>query len=324
MSSVNLDEIVSKHLPAPVQYGILNPDVERSLPLCILLLGAGGSADTLFDLKPIFDSWWSKGAVSPMLIASVAGGLDYYIQEEDGTIRWDSFLTADLIPALRSRFRVDRCAIAGISGGGYGALKVAFAYPSMFDAVAVMQPMLEPGLRESDVGPRNRLHHVAGGPSQIIGAQRDPVLWESNNPANRARQHAEEIRDSGMAIYIEAADNDFLNAHDGAEFLHRLLWALDLSHEYRLVRAADHGGPTMRPRLGAMFSWLSSVWHEPDVERTAEEIAAVWLESGMQGKPPSGATTTHAFIRFLRGRFEPIRARALETDPTTTRRFGVL
>src|SRR5271156_5002358 len=44
-----------------------------------------------------------------------------------------------------------------------------------------------------------------------------------------------------------------LNAHDGAEFLHRVLWELDLSHEYHLVRSADHGGLTMRPRLRAMF-----------------------------------------------------------------------
>jgi hypothetical protein len=51
------------------------------------------------------------------------------------------------------------------------------------------------------------------------------------------------------APYLEAGDRDFLNAHDGTEFLHRILWDLDLSHEYCLVRNAEHGGPAMRPRL---------------------------------------------------------------------------
>jgi S-formylglutathione hydrolase len=63
----------------------------------------------------------------------------------------------------------------------------------------------------------------------LIGPTRDPSPWESNNPANRARANAQQIRDSGLAIYLDAAERDFLNAYDGAEFLHRELWDLDLS-----------------------------------------------------------------------------------------------
>jgi S-formylglutathione hydrolase len=186
-----------------------------------------------------------------------------------------------------------------------------------------MQPMLEPGLRESDVGPRNRLHHASGGPAQLIGPARDPSLWESNNPANLAHANTQQIRDAGLAIYIDAGDLDFLNAHDGAEFLHRTLWELDLSHEYHLVRNADHGGPTMRPRLRAMFSWFGTLWNPTLPDATAEQSATVWLQSGMAGKPPAGATTTNAFISFLRARFEPIRTAAAKKDPTTDRRLGL-
>jgi len=184
--------------------------------------------------------------------------------------------------------------------------------------------MLEPGLRASDVGARNCLHHSAGGPPQLIGPTRDGLLWEANNPANRARENTQAIRDSGLAIYLEAADRDFLNAHDGAEFLHRTLWDLDLSHEYHLVREADHGGPTMRPRLRTMFAWLGSLWNRPAADAAMEQAAIEWLQSGMQGKPPAGATTTDAFIRFLRARFEPIRDRAAAGDPSVKRRYGVL
>jgi S-formylglutathione hydrolase len=246
------------------------------------------------------------------------------MEDGAGAIRWDSFLAGDLLPHLRASFLVaGSTVIAGISGGGYGALKVAFAHPELFAAVAVMQPMLEPGLRESEVGARNRLHHSAGGPPQLIGPTRDAALWQANNPANRARENAQAIRDSGMAIYVDAADRDFLNAHDGAEFLHRTLWDLDLAHEYHLVREADHGGPTMRPRLRAMFAWVGSPG-KTAVDSGVEEAAARWIESGMQGKPPAGATTTEAFIQSLRARFEPLRAKAGESDPTTTRRYGKL
>jgi len=324
-SAVLIRDLSSPHLPEPVPYGLLTPDSREPLPLCILLLGAGGTCDSLFDLQPLFDAWWAERVILPMAVAVPSGGLDYYLEDPDGRTRWDSFLAADFVPHLRTVCNVsDRTAISGISGGGYGALKLAFAHPHLFSGVAAMQPMLEPGFRESDVSARNRLHHAAGGPAQIIGPARDASLWAANNPANRARENAQQIRDSALAIYLEAADHDFLNAHDGAEFLHRVLWDLDLSHEYRLVRDADHGGPSMRPRLRAMFAWLGSLWSQPLPDTAAEQAATVWLQSGMQGKPPAGATSTEAFIGFLRARFEPLRTQAAESDPSTMRRFGIL
>ena len=324
-STVTLRDISSQHLPAPVPYAVLAPSREEPLPLCILLLGAGGTRDSMVDLQTLFDAWWAENTVPAMIIATPTSGLDYYMEDPDGPIRWDSFLSGDFVPQLRSAFNVsESTVIVGISGGGYGALKLAFTRPHVFAAVAAMHPMLEPGLRESDVPPRNRLHHSAGGPPRLIGSARDPSLWESNNPANRARANAQQIRESGLAIYLEAGDRDFLNAHDGTEFLHRVLWDLDLSHEYHLVRGADHGGPTMRPRLRAMFAWFGSLWNPVPLDIAAEEAAARWLQSGMQGKPPAGATTTNAFIRSLRARFEPLRASAAQSDPTTNRSFGRL
>ncbi len=214
--TANLGEISSPHLPRPVPYAVLSADQREPLPLCIFLLGAGGTRDSLIDLQPLLDSWWADGTVPQMVIATPSPGHDFYMEDRAGFIRWDSFLAADFLPHLRSKCKVsDTTVITGISGGGYGALKLAFAHPNLFSAVAAMQPMIEPGLRESDVGPRNRLHHSAGGPAQLIGPSRNPSLWESNNPANLAREHVQSIRDSGLAIYLEAGDNDFLNAHDG-------------------------------------------------------------------------------------------------------------
>jgi len=295
---------------SPVPYAVLTPESGEVLPLCLLLMGAGGSRESLVDLQPVFDEWWSAGVVPRMVIATPTPAKD--------SVSWDGLLADQWTPQLQAACRVSPVTvICGISGGGYGALKVAFARPGMFDAVAVMQPMLEPGWREADVGARNRLHHVAVG-------SLDAETWEANNPANRARENAGQIRESGMKIYIDAADRDFLNAHDGAEFLHRALWDLDIAHEYHLVHDADHGGPTMRPRLRAMLGWLGRIWSPDAADGAAEEAARAWMASGMQGKPPAGATTTQAFLDGLRSRFEPLRAQAAKQDPTTSRRLGKL
>ena len=125
-------------------------------------------------------------------------------------------------------------------------------------------------MRDSQITARNRLHHGSGTPVPLIGPQRDADLFAANNPANRAIRSAGRIREPDLAIYIEAGDDDFINVHDGAEFLHRVLWDLDISHEYRLTRGADHGGPT--------YLWLASVLHasaRPEVPEERVEGGAV-------------------------------------------------
>src|SRR5581483_10622121 len=172
-STVTLGELASSHLAAPVPYAALAPESAVTLPLCLLLMGAGGTRDSLVDLQPFFGERWADGRLAPMVIATPSPGMDYYLEDPNGAVRWDSFLSQDFLPHLRQTLAVtERTAAAGISGGGYGALKLAFARPHLFDAVAAMQPMLEPGFRDSDVGARNRLHHSAGGPVQLIGPGR--------------------------------------------------------------------------------------------------------------------------------------------------------
>ncbi|HWN58381.1 MAG TPA: hypothetical protein VNO74_09790, partial [Methylomirabilota bacterium] len=141
---------------------------------------------------------------------------------------------------------------------------------------------------------------------------------------------ADAIKKSGLAIYLEVGDEDFLNAHDGTEFLHRVLWDLDIAHEYRLIRGADHGGPTLVPRIRDAFAWLGSVSAQllradaasspsPD-ERAASE----WIERGLTRDPPPVDPGSDAFIRILRAQLKPARDQAAKIDPTTSRRYGKL
>ena len=107
-----------------------------------------------------------------------------------------------------------------------------------------------------------------------------------------------------MAIYIEAGDDDFINVHDGAEFLHRVLWDLDISHEYRLTRGADHVGPTMIPRMREMYLWLASALHA-------------------SGRPEVRHERVEG-VRLLSAQMEPMRKLAAASDATTSRCYGVL
>jgi S-formylglutathione hydrolase len=303
-SNVELSQVSSGHVFAVVEYAAITPaGGDGPLPLCIVLMGGGGSRQSLVDCQPLFDKWWQEGALAPMVFATPSAGMSYYLEDPAGE-RWESFILEHFIPHLRRTLNISaRTAITGMSMGGYGALKIAFAHPESFAAVAAMNPMIEPGFSDAEIGARNKIHHATGGPARLIGPARDPDLFAANNPANRARANRTRICESGLPIYIEAGDNDFVNAHDGTEFLHRVLWNLDLSHEYHLVRGADHGGPTFRPRMRATCAWVSAaLTAQTAAEPTPEELA----------------------LEAIRTQLEPLRDQAAASDPTTRRRFGVL
>lgn len=328
-SNAELHELKSRYFSEPVPYAVVTPpDYERSapLPLCLVLMGGGGSRQNLVDTRPLFDSWWAEGVLPPMVLATPSAGMSYYVELPDGSIRWDAFLAEDFLGHLRATCNVSAeassTAITGISMGGYGALKLAFARPDQFGAVAAIHPILEPGLHDEQIGARNRIHHLSGGPPELIGPGRDPKVVESNNPANRAQANAASIRESGLAIYFEAGDEDFVNAHDGAEFLHRVLWDLDISHDYHLVRGGDHGGPTFIPRMRAAYAWVGSVLTaEPSVDDPA---VTAWIDGGMAEAPPAVAPSSTEFLRVVTAQLKPLRDRAAAVDPNTNRRYGVL
>jgi S-formylglutathione hydrolase len=319
-AEVEFGELNSDFLPQAVPYAVITPrggDL-GPFPLCIVLHGGGGSRQNLVDCAILFETWWPDGSLPPMVLASPSAGMSYYLEDAGASVRWDAFVAESFIERLRATCNIlsDRSStvITGMSMGGYGALKIAFAYPELFSAVAAMEAVLEPGLRDAQITARNRLHHGAGGPARLIGPGRDPDLFAANNPANRAIANAARIRETDLAIYIEAGDDDFINVHDGAEFLHRVLWDLDISHEYRLTRGADHVGPTLIPRMHEAYLWLASVLQgrarpEPPTEP-------------VPGGPVSPSSPE--CVRLLRAQMEPVRQSAALSDATTNRRYGVL
>jgi S-formylglutathione hydrolase len=319
-AEVALGELESDFVPEPVPYAVITPQGEDRgpFPLCIVLHGGGGSRQSLVDCSKLFEGWWSDGSLPPMVLASPSAGMGYYVEDAVTFTRWDAFIAEAFLGHLRSTCNIrggrNSTVITGMSMGGYGALKVACCYPERFAAVAAMEAVLEPGLHDSQITARNRLHHGAGGPARLIGPGRDGALFEANNPANRALHNAAHIRESNLAIYIEAGDHDFINIHDGAEFLHRVLWDLDISHEYRLTRGADHVGPTLIPRMREAYVWLGSVLSalaRPEVQEQRVEGAAV-------------SPSSQECVRLLRAQMEPVRRLAAASDPATNRRYGVL
>lgn len=301
----------------------LVPVAAPNAPVCLFLYGGGGSAELLSGLQPLFEDAVLRGMLAAMrIVTPEVGPFSFYLDDPERGLGWESFIIERLVPQIASDCPVG---VVGISMGGYGALKIAFRQSHRIKAVAAVSPMLEPAHEADRVTERNRFHYPPDVPSALLGATRDSDLYRLDHPANRAMAHAESIRVHDLAIYIDAASEDALNAHDGAEFLHRVLWDLDLAHEYHLLRNADHVGPTLVPRLETAFAWVGEKLLPRSPSFSDQERAWMrWLDEGQIGTPPQALPPSSAiFPRVLRSMLAPAKEAAMLKDPTLRRRYGL-
>jgi S-formylglutathione hydrolase len=224
----------------------------------------------------------------------------FYLDDPDRGWGFETLVARELPAALNGRYELEpRPALLGISMGGYGALKIAFRHPESWRAVAAIAPMIEPSLDADGASLRNRFHYPPQCPGPLVGPDRDGALYERNHPAALARANAGPLRESQLPIWFDAGSRDSVHAHDGAEFLHRTLWDLDILHEYRLHRDADHIGPLLPARLVEAFGWIGRQLASPNLSPTPEQVA-------------------------LHEALADARAEAARADPTVLRHYGRL
>jgi S-formylglutathione hydrolase len=333
-SSLTRDVVRDTLVPDDVAYAVLTPagwTRDETLPLIMLLHGANSSSEVLATLQPIIDGMWQDGSLPRSIVASAStptvGG--FYIDQPEGSA-WESFIATAFAQLLTKEYGVDpdRISLVGSSMGGYGALKIAFADPARWQAVAAIAPALLPAATPPDLRPRNTLSVLAELGKEMAGDGTDHRQFAGNRVLDRLRGNADAVRASELPIFLRCGDRDVFNLHDGTEQLHRALWDLDIGHEYHLVFGADHIGPEAVAAQRAALTFIGAAQRtRAGEDRTAadRELEAAWLgwaAGGRQGTPPaldaSGVTGPTA----LRALMEPELTETARRDPTAARRFG--
>jgi len=215
----------------------------RRYPVLYLLHGLGDNEQTLFNSGgwTLLDDLRNQHKMGDFLIAAPEGRRSFYINSADGSEKYSDFFLQEFMPRIESKYRVRAGragrAISGISMGGYGALRFAFARPELFSAVSAQSAALiteTPQQLDAASGAGSPILGVLG---PVFGKPIDVRHWSANNPLVLAKRNAVALH--GMSIYFNCGQEDNYGFEKGAAELHNELVSEHVKHEYHAY-PGDH------------------------------------------------------------------------------------
>lgn len=274
---------IDSHLvPGPVEYSTIRPGhgPRSELPIVLWLHGGGGSARFLETCQAQFVTCWNESSLPDLIAVTPSTGWSLHLDRRDGSEHWERFLVEELVPHIRRQTGsvAGPLVIGGVSAGALAALRIAFRRPELVRAVLAIEPTIEAAMRPEAIPLRDLVHLPDTVRRRLFGDPIDAGYWLHNHPPTLAAANGAAIVAAGTAIYLECGDHDQFHVHYGTELLHRRLFDAGISHEYRLVRGANHVGPSVGPRVIDALRFAGRVLKPQPVDSSSLE-AVMEIES---------------------------------------------
>ena len=197
-------------------------------------------------IQPTADALIAGGEMPPAIIVMPDAGVSWFVDRKE---KMETAVIQDLVGDVQHAFRVIEArngrVIAGLSMGGYGALRFVLKYPEMFAAAG----LLSPAIYDPDV-PQGSGARRAG----VFGAPEfDAQVWkELNYPALWNAFLAKKI---AVPMYINSGDDDDFFIEAEATRLYSLLRKNGQPAELRIVDGA-HRWPVWESTIGDAMRYL--------------------------------------------------------------------
>ena len=237
----------------------------RRYPVLYALHGLGDNEQSLVNTGAwsLIQDFREQHKIGEFLIVTPDAGRSFYINSRDGRARYSDFFLQEFVPAIEHKYRVragrNSRGITGMSMGGFGALRFAFAYPQLFSSVSahsaalVVQPP-RPSNRGTGQG-----SPLAGMIGALFGNPLDPAFWNANSPFVLARRNVAEL--GGLNIYFDCGSEDSFGFDQGARALHEELDALKVQHEFHIY-PGGHGVEYFLAHVAASMEFHSRAFQE--------------------------------------------------------------
>ncbi len=257
----------SRQAPSPtlgrdLAYSIYLPqDRDQPPPVLYLLHGLGGNErDWLHagKIRETADRMIANRELPPMAIVMPGAGNSWYVDSEaHGPVA--SALLGDLLPHVEREHgvRADRDGrfIAGLSMGGYGALRLAILHPERFRAAA--------SLSGAVFGDMESTAAVSQGQIRMFrGAFGDPFTPDRYNRMNFFSK-LQDLKTARLRpdLFISVGDDDSFGLYEGAVDLYLRLKCLEVPVEMRIVDG-DHTWRLWREDIVPVLRYFGGLLQE--------------------------------------------------------------
>lgn len=227
----------------------------RTYPLVVALHGLFESSAfwERRGLAAAFAAMREKGEFPEAVVIAVDGGNSFFVNGPGG--RYQDLVTEDLLAWAPTAFRVkagrEGRALLGVSMGGYAALRIAFARPELFKAVATHSAMLLEKIPTPEDGAGK--YHMAAF-QKVFGDPLDPKLWADSDPLALS---AKADPKSAPALYFDCGSTDRYGLFVGNEDLDKRLDARGVAHTFAL-HPGDHGYEYVKSVLPLSLTFLAA------------------------------------------------------------------
>jgi S-formylglutathione hydrolase FrmB len=209
----------------------------QSFPVLYYLHGLGDNEQSFSRSGgwTLIEDLRAQGRIGDFLIAAPEGFASFYINSADGSERYSDFFLREFVPAIEKKYRVlpgrEARAVTGISMGGFGALRFAFAYPEMFSAVSAQSAalILETPEQLNELA-QERAPDAQDFFAPLLGNPIDIKHWKANDPFTLARKNKAALKKT--AIYFNCGQSDDYGFERGAAALDKQLSSEGIAHEY--------------------------------------------------------------------------------------------
>ncbi len=244
-SRIDCNALNSKILKQAIHYCVYLPEgydaaakapAAARYPVLYFLHGLGDNEQTLFNSGgwTMLDEMRHQHKMGNFLIVAPEGRRSFYVNSADASFPYSDFFLREFIPHIEGKYHAgasrEKRAISGISMGGYGALRFAFARPDLFSAVSAQSAaLITESPAELDTASRTGapLGKVLGA---VFGDPIDVAHWNANDPFFLAKKNAAALRKT--AIYFNCGQSDNYGFEKGASALHQDLLKQGIRHEY--------------------------------------------------------------------------------------------
>jgi S-formylglutathione hydrolase FrmB len=252
-SRIDCNALKSRILGEDIHYCVMLPagydaaeNSGRRYPILYFLHGLGDNEQSLFKSGGwnLVEDLRRQRKIGDFLIVAPEGTQSFYINSADGKIRYNDFFLHEFLPYIEGKYRIRRergsRAITGLSMGGYGAIRFAFAHPELFSSVSAQSAALiteTPQELSAVMRSRGPLSEVL---ASVFGNPINVPHWKQNDPFALAKQN--KLALAKLAIYFNCGRDDDFHFEIGAQALDKQLQSEGIKHEFHLYPGNHSGG----------------------------------------------------------------------------------